>query len=107
MSDAPICAQCGTAGRQTAPVAIVLVFAPGFPDHEPCWFIAPSENYPLCDAEPNGEACPSVGAFVRLAIESHPVTRKAGQWTSVVICFKDPERRPWLIDAHAKAQASA
>lgn len=74
------CGSCGKVGWFSAPVAVVLVFAPSLPRPYP---LLPAELYTVCCA------CDAVFSLVQRAVEAHPLVRGAGPWTRAVVVFDD------------------
>jgi hypothetical protein len=74
------CGQCRRSGNFTAPVSVILVFAPGLTKPYP---LIPAEEYRVCGA------CNAIFTLVTRATEAHPMTREAGAWTRAIIVFAD------------------
>jgi hypothetical protein len=74
------CGQCRKSGNFTAPVSVILVFAPGLQKPYP---LIPAEEYRVCGA------CNAIFTLVTRATEAHPATREAGAWTRAIIVFSD------------------
>ena len=74
------CGVCRKAGQFTAPVSVILVFAPGMAKPYP---LIPAEDYRVCGA------CDAVFTLVNRAADAHPTTRQAGPWTRAIIVFAD------------------
>jgi hypothetical protein len=96
VTDAMVCGSCGEAGHFTAPVAVILLFAPGLPKPYP---LIPDGDYRVCGA------CDAPFKFVTLAADAHPLCRDAGPWTRAVIVGQDGEGME--IRAHRQAMATA
>ena len=87
-----ICGFCNKADAFTAPVSVVLVFAPGLSRPYP---LIPADEYRVC------EACDAVFTFVNRSVDAHPTTRAAGAWTRAILVFSDGRG----CDVKAKRQA--
>jgi hypothetical protein len=74
------CSHCRKSGNFTAPVSVILVFAPGLTKPYP---LIPAEDYRVCGA------CNAIFTLVTRATEAHPTTREAGAWTRAIIVFAD------------------
>jgi hypothetical protein len=74
------CSHCRKSGNFTAPVSVILVFAPGLTKPYP---LIPAEDYRVCGA------CNAIFTLVTRATEAHPTTRDAGAWTRAIIVFAD------------------
>ena len=74
------CGQCRKSGNFTAPVSVILVFAPGLSKPYP---LIPAEEYRVCGA------CNAIFTLVTRATEAHPTPREAGAWTRAIIVFAD------------------
>jgi len=74
------CGSCGESGSFTAPVAVLLVYAPGLERPYP---LIPAEDYRIC------QSCDAVFALVERAVEAHKITAAAGPWTRAVLLFID------------------
>ena len=85
------CGVCRKVGQFTAPVSVILVFAPGMPKPYP---LIPAEDYRVCSA------CDAVFTLVNRAVEAHPTTRAAGPWTRAIVVFSDGHG----VDVKAKRQ---
>src|SRR5712691_3134370 len=66
------CGQCRKSGTFTAPVSVILLFAPAL-----------SKPYRVC------RACAAIFTLVTRAADAHPPTRQAGPWTRAIIVFAD------------------
>lgn len=75
-----VCASCRLRGHFTAPVSVIVVFAPGLAEPYP---LIPAEHYQVCGA------CDAVYTFVDKATEAHPQTRGAGPWTRAIVVYAD------------------
>lgn len=77
-----VCGSCNKVGHFTAPVAVVLVFAPGMKKPYP---LIPydDDDYRIC------RACDAAFTFVDKAVSAHPITRSAGLWTRAVVLLQD------------------
>ena len=64
------CGQCRKSGNFTAPVSVILVFAPGLTKPYP---LIPAEEYRVCGA------CNAIFTLVTRATEAHPTTREAAR----------------------------
>ncbi|HEX9579016.1 MAG TPA: hypothetical protein VF993_14780, partial [Myxococcales bacterium] len=60
------CGICRKTGTFTAPVSVILVFAPGMPKPYP---LIPAEDYRVCGA------CDAIFTLVNRAADAHPTTR--------------------------------
>jgi hypothetical protein len=74
------CGICRKSGTFTAPVSVILVFAPGLQKPYP---LIPAEDYRVCGA------CDAIFTLVNRAVEAHPVTRGAGAWSRAILVFSD------------------
>ena len=83
-----------TTGKFTAPVSVILLFAPGLERPYP---LLPAEDYRVC------EGCDAIYTLVDRAVGAHPQTREAGSWTRAIVLFHDGHG----IDVKAKRQAQA
>jgi len=89
--DSLSCGVCRKVGQFTAPVSVILVFAPGMTKPYP---LIPAEDYRVCSA------CDAVFTLVNRAVEAHPTTRAAGPWTRAIVVFSDGHG----VDVKAKRQ---
>ena len=64
------CGVCRKTGSFTAPVSVILVFAPGMAKPYP---LIPAEDYRVCGA------CDAIFTFVNRAVEAHPTSRRSGR----------------------------
>ena len=87
------CGSCRKAGGFSAPVSVVLVFAPGLERPYP---LIPAEAYRVCTR------CDAVFNLVDRAVEGHTVTQQAGPWTRAIIIFSDGAG----LDVAARQQAT-
>ena len=78
--DTLTCSHCRKSGNFTAPVSVILVFAPRLTKPYP---LIPAEDYRVCGA------CNAIFTLVTRATEAHPTTRDAGAWTRAIIVFAD------------------
>lgn len=85
------CGVCRKTGGFTAPVSVILVFAPGMAKPYP---LIPAEDYRVCGA------CDAIFTLVNRAVEAHPTTRQAGPWTRAIVVFSDGHG----VDVKAKRQ---
>src|SRR5438128_8656723 len=85
------CGVCRKTGSFTAPVSVILVFAPGMAKPYP---LIPAEDYRVCGA------CDAIFTLVNRAVEAHPTTRSAGPWTRAIVVFSDGHG----VDVKAKRQ---
>jgi hypothetical protein len=85
------CGVCRKVGEFTAPVSVILVFAPGMAKPYP---LIPAEDYRVCSA------CDAIFTLVNRAVEAHPTTRAAGPWTRAIVVFSDGHG----VDVKAKRQ---
>ena len=85
------CGQCRKSGTFTAPVSVILLFAPGLGKPYP---LIPAEDYRVCGA------CDAIFTLVNRAVEAHPTTRSAGPWTRAIVVFSDGHG----VDVKAKRQ---
>ena len=85
------CGVCRRTGQFTAPVSVILVFAPGMAKPYP---LIPAEDYRVCGA------CDAIFTLVNRAVEAHPTTRQAGPWTRAIVVFSDGHG----VDVKAKRQ---
>src|SRR5439155_6210838 len=85
------CGVCRKVGQFTAPVSVILVFAPGMAKPYP---LIPAEDYRVCSA------CDAIFTLVNRAVEAHPTTRAAGPWTRAIVVFSDGHG----VDVKAKRQ---
>ena len=67
--DSLTCGQCRKSGNFTAPVSVILVFAPGLSKPYP---LIPAEEYRVCGA------CNAIFTLVTRATEAHPTTQVHG-----------------------------
>jgi hypothetical protein len=74
------CGVCRKTGEFTAPVSVILVFAPGMQKPYP---LIPAEDYRVCGA------CDAIFTLVNRAVEAHPTTRLAGPWSRAIVVFAD------------------
>jgi hypothetical protein len=88
------CGVCRKTGSFTAPVSVILVFAPGMAKPYP---LIPAEDYRVCGA------CDAIFTLVNRAVEAHPTTRQAGPWTRAIVVFSDGHG----VDVKAKRQGQA
>ena len=68
------CGVCRKTGSFTAPVSVILVFAPGLDKPYP---LIPAEDYRVCGA------CDAIFTLINKAVEAHPITRSAGAWSQI------------------------
>ncbi|HEY2029936.1 MAG TPA: hypothetical protein VGH20_12085 [Myxococcales bacterium] len=87
------CGVCRKTGQFTAPVSVILVFAPSMAKPYP---LIPAEDYRVCGA------CDAIFTLVSRAVEAHPTTRAAGPWTRAIVVFSDGHG----VDVKAKRQAA-
>lgn len=85
------CGVCRKVGQFTAPVSVILVFAPGMAKPYP---LIPAEDYRVCSA------CDAIFTLVNRAVEAHPTTRSAGPWSRAIVVFSDGHG----VDVKAKRQ---
>src|SRR5438132_11551488 len=85
------CGQCRKSGTFTAPVSVILLFAPGLSKPYP---LIPAEDYRGCGA------CDAIFTLVNRAGEAHPTTRQAGPWTRAIVVLRDGHG----VDVKAKRQ---
>ena len=85
------CGQCRKSGTFTAPVSVILLFAPALAKPYP---LIPAEDYRVCGA------CDAIFTLVNRAVEAHPTTRAAGPWTRAIVVFSDGHG----VDVKAKRQ---
>jgi hypothetical protein len=85
------CGVCRKTGQFTAPVSVILVFAPALAKPYP---LIPAEDYLVCGA------CDAIFTLVNRAVEAHPTTRAAGAWTRAIVVFSDGHG----VDVKAKRQ---
>ncbi|MBS2025687.1 MAG: hypothetical protein JST92_25080, partial [Deltaproteobacteria bacterium] len=71
-----ICRHCRRTGSFTAPVSVILVFAPGLTKPHP---LIPSEEYRVC------AACEALYKFIDKAVGTHAATREVGGWTKAIV----------------------
>jgi hypothetical protein len=88
------CGVCRKTGQFTAPVSVILVFAPGMAKPYP---LIPAEDYRVCGA------CDAIFTLVNRAVEAHPITRTAGPWSRAIVVFSDGHG----VDVKAKRQGQA
>ena len=74
------CGVCRKVGEFTAPVSVILVFAPGMAKPYP---LIPAEDYRVCSA------CDAIFTLVNRAVDAHPTTRAAGPWSRAIVVFSD------------------
>jgi hypothetical protein len=74
------CGVCRKTGQFTAPVSVILVFAPALAKPYP---LIPAEDYRVCGA------CDAIFTLVNRAVDAHPTTRQAGPWSRAIIVFAD------------------
>src|SRR5260370_32723925 len=79
-SETLTCGVCRRTGEFTAPVSVILVFAPGMARPYP---LIPAEDYRVCGA------CDAIFTLVNRAVEAHPTTRSAGPWARAIVGFSD------------------
>jgi hypothetical protein len=80
VDDTLTCGQCRKSGTFTAPVSVILVFAPALSKPYP---LIPAEDYRVCGS------CDAIFTLVNRAVDAHPTTRQAGSWTRAIIVFAD------------------
>jgi hypothetical protein len=80
MSDEMVCGSCRKSGTFTAPISVILLFAPGFEKPYP---LIPAEDYRVCGS------CDAVFTLINRAAEAHPTTRAMGPWSRAVVVFAD------------------
>ena len=85
------CGLCRKTGTFTAPVSVILVFAPGMNKPYP---LIPAEDYRVCSA------CDAIFTLVNRAVDAHPTTRAAGPWSRAIVVFSDGHG----VDVKAKRQ---
>lgn len=90
------CDACGAIDQFCAPIAVILVFAPGLPEPYP---LIPAEHYRACTA------CDAIVTLVTRAVQAHPATRTAGRWTRAVVVSIDGEGVDCYATAHAEKWA--
>ena len=78
------CGVCRKVGQFTAPVSVILVFAPGMAKPYP---LIPAEDYRVCSA------CDAIFTLVNRAVDAHPTTRAAGPWSAAPRSHRDGRRR--------------
>lgn len=88
------CGVCRKTGSFTAPVSVILVFAPGLAKPYP---LIPAEDYRVCGA------CDAIFTLITKAVEAHPVTRAASPWSRAIVVFSDGHG----VDVKAKRQMPA
>jgi hypothetical protein len=88
------CGVCRKTGQFTAPVSVILVFAPGMSKPYP---LIPAEDYRVCGA------CDAIFTLVNRAVDAHPITRSAGPWSRAIVVFSDGHG----VDVKAKRQSQA
>src|SRR5438105_11854277 len=76
--EALTCGICRKTGTFTAPVSVILVFAPGMAKPYP---LIPAEDYRVCGA------CDAIFTLVNRAVEAHPTTRSAAPWRPPIVVF--------------------
>lgn len=74
------CGICRKTGSFTAPVSVILVFAPGMAKPYP---LIPAEDYRVCGA------CDAIFTLINKAVDAHPITRSAGPWSRAIVVFSD------------------
>lgn len=86
-----VCRTCRRKDSFTAPVSVVLVFAPHLAKPHP---LIPDGDYRVC------AGCEALYKFVDRAVHGHPVTKDAGTWSKAIVLFADgqgvevkPERK--------------
>ena len=75
-----MCGACRRTGTFTAPVSVILLFAPGLERPYP---LIPAEDYRVCGS------CDAVFTLIDRASEAHPVTKDAGPWSRAIVVFVD------------------
>lgn len=75
-----MCGACRRTGTFTAPVSVILLFAPGLERPYP---LIPAEDYRVCGA------CDAVFTLIDRAASAHPMTKTAGPWSRAVVVFVD------------------
>jgi len=85
------CGVCRKTGQFTAPVSVILVFAPALTKPYP---LIPAEDYRVCGA------CDAIFTLVNRAVDAHPTTRVAGPWSRAIVVFADGHG----VDVKAKRQ---
>ena len=93
-TDSLTCGTCRRTGHFTAPVSVILVFAPELAKPYP---LIPADDYRVCNA------CDAIYILVNRAVEAHPATRSAGQWTRAIVVFADGHG----VDIKARRKAMA
>jgi hypothetical protein len=86
-----MCGSCRKTGAFTAPVSVILLFAPGLERPYP---LIPAEDYRVCGA------CDAVFTLIDRASQAHPTTRTAGPWSRAIVVFVDGHG----VDVRAKRQ---
>jgi len=89
--EALTCGICRKTGTFTAPVSVILVFAPAMPKPYP---LIPAEDYRVCGA------CDAIFTLINRAVDAHPTTRAAGPWSRAIVVFSDGHG----VDVKAKRQ---
>ncbi len=74
------CKVCRSGNSFTAPISVILVFAPRLERPYP---LIPAHDYQICSQ------CDAVFTMVDKAVESHSITREAGPWTRAILLFID------------------
>ena len=80
VDDTLTCGHCRKSGTFTAPVSVILVFAPALSKPYP---LIPAEDYRVCGS------CDAIFTLVNRTVDAHPTTRQAGSWTRAIIVFAD------------------
>jgi hypothetical protein len=78
--EAPVCGNCGSTTNFSAPVSVILIFAPGLERPFP---LIPGDDYQVCTR------CDAVRTLIDRAASSNPTTAAAGRWTRAVVLFSD------------------
>ena len=76
------CPVCHERTRWSAEVVVVLVFAPGLSKPYP---LVAAEGYRYCVSG----GCDALLQFVCRAVDAHPLTRAAGQWSRAIVLHAD------------------
>jgi hypothetical protein len=75
-----MCGACRKTGTFTAPVSVILLFAPGLERPYP---LIPAEDYRVCGS------CDAVFTLIDRASQAHPLTKSAGPWSRAIVVFVD------------------
>lgn len=76
------CPVCRERTSWSAEVVVILVFAPALPKPYP---LIAAEGYRYCVSG----GCDALVQLVRKAVDAHPVTRGAGQWSRAIVLHAD------------------